>query len=162
MVLLTCAFFIEGSDNGDTVCVETKEILQEFKKILGESFSFRHMRYRRASLPIKWHLDLFNRTKSHLDDMNNSDVSLPWSCQSRVTWRDLGPQYFPRYVRDVVCLQSKCSFEKFSCQERPYSIKVLHLTDPGSCHLPSSSAPKWKMQDVKISLCCECSFRTIP
>lgn len=86
------------------------------------------------------------------------DSTLPWECGSNVTWRDLGEQYFPRYISEVVCWQTSCWYGHYSCRPVIQTIKVLKLND-GQCRdptLPPTIRRSWMLADVETSAFCQC------
>ena len=84
---------------------------------------------------------------------------LPWECGSNVTWRDLGELYFPRYISEVVCLESNCWYGHYSCRPVIQTIKVLKLNQE-NCRdtaLPPTLRRRWMLADVETSAFCQCS-----
>ena len=47
-----------------------------------------------------------------------------WECAQEIVWSDLGADFFPRYLRSVVCSQSVCWFGAFECRPRAFTVKV--------------------------------------
>ncbi|XP_060569038.1 uncharacterized protein LOC132727518 [Ruditapes philippinarum] len=41
---------------------------------------------------------------------------LPWSCNCKYGWRDLGSGYNPRFVREGSCRSKTCWFGHFACR----------------------------------------------
>ena len=85
--------------------------------------------------------------------------SLPWECESSVSWCDLGLLYFPRYISDVVCLENNCWYGHCSCRPVMQIIKVLKLNKDNSrdMMLPPVLRPRWVLADVETSVFCQCS-----
>ena len=50
-----------------------------------------------------------------------------WECAQKIVWRDLGADFFPRYLRSVVCTQTACWFGAFECRPRAFTVKVRHV-----------------------------------
>ncbi|XP_045163818.1 uncharacterized protein LOC123528139 [Mercenaria mercenaria] len=57
-----------------------------------------------------------------------SDV-LPWSCNCKHFWRDLGNGFNPRFIRDGACSRKTCWFGHFECVPQKYEINVLGRLD---------------------------------
>ena len=87
------------------------------------------------------------------------DTSLPWECSSNATWRDLGETYLPRYIAEVVCLDSTCWFGHYSCRPVIETIRVLKMNE-ANCRdpaLPSSIRRQWLLAEVETSVFCQCA-----
>lgn len=84
-----------------------------------------------------------------------------WTCETTKVWNDLGPKFFPRRVRSVICSSSTCWFKHFRCRPKHYTIKVLKKKE-GLCLRVNSSAgiPRfedfWELVDHQITVNCEC------
>ena len=50
-----------------------------------------------------------------------------WECAQKIVWRDMGADFFPRYLRSVVCTQTACWFGAFECRPRAFTVKVRHV-----------------------------------
>lgn len=66
------------------------------------------------------------------DDGNNNDrikrsdkYKMQWECESRIKWIDLGPDYFPRYLRTVECVAKYCWYGHYKCKPRSFTVKIL-------------------------------------
>lgn len=49
----------------------------------------------------------------------------PFSCASEVVWEDLGPSYFPRFLRSLRCTSDRCLYGLRRCRARAFTVKVL-------------------------------------
>ncbi|XP_017775668.1 PREDICTED: protein trunk-like [Nicrophorus vespilloides] len=93
--------------------------------------------------------------------------ALAWHCKSKVHWSDLGIDYFPRYMRSVECLKDKCWYNRFECQPRSFTVKVLRRK-PGNCTLippgvrvgtiglPTDLRELWVWEERALNFCCDC------
>ena len=108
---------------------------------------------------------------------SNSGGAEPWQCQSELIWEDLGADHYPRYIRRVKCIQTKCYNDFYQCQERAFTIKVLRRV--GDRCTPVYSATmvedanggtgfkrqllryeqEWIFEERALSFCCECARR---
>lgn len=100
----------------------------------------------------------------------NPDVfkTRPWECSSKLTWIDLGLQYFPRYIRTVKCISQKCWYGHFNCKPKSFTIKILKKKS-GSCirisdkllmltleEFSSEYTELWVWEEIAINFCCDC------
>lgn len=88
------------------------------------------------------------------------ELPLPWSCEGRVAWRDLGPDYFPRYIREVECAQRTCWYSHYKCRAKPYTLKVLKRNSIACNRSDAASldiSVLWGFHDIETTLSCECS-----
>ncbi|KAJ1522152.1 hypothetical protein ONE63_002463 [Megalurothrips usitatus] len=96
---------------------------------------------------------------------------LQWHCESPLRWVDLGPDYFPRYLRSADCANSACTGAGFVCRPRSFSVKVLRRRE-GVCApagdlpveestvgLPSDLRDLWVWELRAVNFCCVCSLR---
>ena len=88
------------------------------------------------------------------DEFKNA--TLPWYCGSKVVWHDLGPLTFPRFMRDVECVQSTCWFGHFRCVGKALSVKVIQRDGEPTTN-PIGLQENWRVKDVTVTLYCECS-----
>ncbi|KAG5890407.1 hypothetical protein JTB14_026288 [Gonioctena quinquepunctata] len=99
----------------------------------------------------------------------SSDYKQEWHCKSRIKWIDLGPDYFPRYLRSVECLADKCWFDIYKCKPRSFTVKILRRrrnrcvtaapgTKIGMAGLPNSLKELWVWEERAVSFCCDCSM----
>lgn len=66
----------------------------------------------------------FQDAETILNEMTNS-VPLPWACDCEKYWRDLGVDYYPRYVHDGRCRSDTCWFGHFRCVPMKYELGVI-------------------------------------
>lgn len=92
----------------------------------------------------------------------------PWKCDATIKWVDLGPDYFPRFLRTVECTKQYCWYKKFMCKPKSFAVKVLHrrkgicadaanLRKISSFEFRSALGELWKWEEVAINFCCECA-----
>lgn len=55
----------------------------------------------------------------------NTRYKKQWECESRIKWIDLGPDYFPRYLRSVECTSKYCWYGHYKCKPRSFTVKIL-------------------------------------
>ncbi|KAE8748822.1 Prothoracicotropic hormone, partial [Frankliniella occidentalis] len=96
---------------------------------------------------------------------------MQWHCESPLRWVDLGPDYFPRYLRSADCGHHTCTGSGFVCRPRSFSVKVLRRRE-GVC-APASDLPReestvglphdlrdmWVWELRAVNFCCVCSMR---
>ncbi|XP_052832469.1 protein trunk-like [Octopus bimaculoides] len=93
---------------------------------------------------------------------SNEQRRLPWQCTSRHTWRDLGNNYFPQYIRSVRCLSKRCWFDHYRCQAKSSRVKVLVRKSNSCVPVPVSDQSNshyehlWVFKERSVTLCCEC------
>lgn len=49
----------------------------------------------------------------------------PWECKPRIKWVNLGQDSFPRFLRTVECTKSSCFYQRYTCQPRSFTVKML-------------------------------------
>ncbi|XP_045163819.2 protein trunk-like [Mercenaria mercenaria] len=83
---------------------------------------------------------------------------LPWSCDCRYFWRDLGDGYNPRFVRDGACHNSTCWFGHFECAPQKYALNVLRRSDALEDQLDYSAqlSNNYAFVAVNITVNCLC------
>lgn len=93
----------------------------------------------------------------------------PWKCDASIKWIDLGPDYFPRFLRTVECTRHYCWYKKFMCKPKSFAVKVLHrrkgicadaanLRKISSFEFRSALGELWKWEEVAVNFCCECAI----
>ncbi|GJQ88321.1 trk [Trypoxylus dichotomus] len=99
-----------------------------------------------------------------------SDVE-QWECEASVRWKDLGGDYFPRYLRSVECMgDGKCWYGHFFCKPKSFTVKLLKRrrdkcvsalpqTKIGTTGLPSDLKQLWVWEERAVNFCCECSLK---
>lgn len=94
------------------------------------------------------------------------DVSMisspaPWTCQTTELWKNLGSNFFPRYLRSVKCTNSACWFGHFKCRPKIFQVKILKRKQ-GVCTrvYTAKGQPRfedyWEMKSQNVALYCEC------
>lgn len=99
----------------------------------------------------------------------NAKKLYPWKCEASIKWVDMGPEYFPRYLRTVECTRHYCWYKVFVCKPKSFAVKILHR-QKGKCanaaNLKKISAfdfrgdfgELWKWEEVAINFCCDCAI----
>lgn len=98
----------------------------------------------------------------------NSLKPRQWECESRISWLDLGPDYFPRYIRSVECLSKYCWYGHYKCKPRSFTVKLLRRrngvctvakpnTRIGTVGLPDDLSVLWVWEERAVNFCCDCS-----
>lgn len=116
--------------------------------------------------------DTLSRTKRAYGRGSNADNAkklYPWKCEASIKWVDMGPDYFPRYLRTVECTRHYCWYKVFVCKPKSFAVKILHR-QKGMCanaaNLKKISAfdfrgeygELWKWEEVAINFCCDCAI----
>lgn len=94
--------------------------------------------------------------------------SNPWKCDASIKWVDLGPDYFPRFLRSVQCTRHKCWYSFFECKPKSFAVKVLHrrkgmcadasnLRKISSFEFHGEFGEVWKWKEVAVNFCCDCA-----
>ncbi|XP_040158090.1 protein trunk [Anopheles arabiensis] len=92
----------------------------------------------------------------------------PWECEAKIRWIDLGPEYFPRFLRTVECTRQKCWYGHYSCQPRSFTVKILRrrtgecvqsdrLRRIGVDGLPGELRELWVWEERAVNFCCDCA-----
>lgn len=92
-----------------------------------------------------------------------------WECPSKIAWTDLGPDYYPRYLRSVECLTKNCWYGHYVCKPRSFTVKILKrrkgrcvFSDEGSKvgedGLPQDLRELWVWEERAVNFCCDCSL----
>lgn len=93
----------------------------------------------------------------------------PWKCDSYLRWVDLGPDFFPRYLRTVECVKHFCWYKAFICKPKSFGIKVLKRRK-GICadttnlkklithEFGSNTGEMWQWEEIAINFCCDCAL----
>lgn len=116
--------------------------------------------------------ETLSRTKRAYGRGSNADNAkklYPWKCEASIKWVDMGPDYFPRYLRTVECTRHYCWYKVFVCKPKSFAVKILHR-QKGMCanaaNLKKISAfdfrgeygELWKWEEVAINFCCDCAI----
>ena len=104
-------------------------------------------------------LNIQNQQRNLIHVPFSVNNSLPWECESRVLWHDLGALYYPRYISRVECLETSCWYGHCTCNPVMLTLKVLKLNRDNSDDtiLPPVLRPHWTLADVETSVFCQCS-----
>lgn len=91
--------------------------------------------------------------------------SVPCFCHSsRFKSRDLGPQYYPRYLSEKTCDNSLCGSDSIYCCTPSYhTILVLKneaSTDTKDGRLPGFMRAQWKFEEVNVTVSCVCEMKS--
>lgn len=93
----------------------------------------------------------------------------PWACEGQTRWLDLGPNYFPQYLRTVECTKQTCWYGHFACRPRSFTMKLLRKKT-GECvptsrknkigvaGLPGDIREKWIWEERAVNFCCDCEM----
>lgn len=94
----------------------------------------------------------------------------PWKCEGQIKWLDLGPDYFPRYLRSVECVKEFCWYGHFACMPKSFTVKLLRRRR-GKCvpsertnhrvgvaGLPGDLRELWVWEERAVNFCCECAM----
>ena len=54
-----------------------------------------------------------------------SEIKKPWDCGMQTVWKDLGEDYFPRFLRVVECAKTQCFYGRYTCQPRSFTVQLL-------------------------------------
>ncbi|XP_055692174.1 protein trunk [Lutzomyia longipalpis] len=93
-----------------------------------------------------------DRTKRAIDRPN-------WSCEAHIRWQDLGPDYFPRYLRSVECVQAHCYYGHYDCRPRFFSVRLLRRRKGECAALKMDSVDLWVWEERAVAMCCDCVYR---
>ncbi|XP_026461997.1 protein trunk [Ctenocephalides felis] len=92
----------------------------------------------------------------------------PWQCEKRIQWLDLGPDYFPRYLRSVECTKHTCFYGHYRCKPRSFTLRLMRRKaglcaqlEPdkkiGVAGLPLQLRELWVWEERAVNFCCECA-----
>ncbi|KAL3855270.1 hypothetical protein ACJMK2_014486 [Sinanodonta woodiana] len=101
----------------------------------------------------------FTQPSRHTDGRPHVHLE-SWHCHQERVWRDLGPDFYPRFITDMRCLNTTCLFGNHFCKSVNVYTKVLMKSEESSCvdvFIPSELRSKWVFQDILVSVYCECS-----
>lgn len=97
----------------------------------------------------------------------NMPIERPWECEAKIKWIDLGPDYFPRFLRSVECTTKKCWYNHYACKPRSFTVKLLRRRN-GECvqtnelyrvtndNLPDDLKELWVWEERAVNFCCDC------
>lgn len=91
-----------------------------------------------------------------------------WECQSKIRWQDLGPDYYPRYLRSVECTSQTCWYDMMQCRPRSFTVKLLRRKRDrcvedngfkvGNMGLPHDLRELWVWEERAVNFCCDCAL----
>lgn len=98
----------------------------------------------------------------------------PWFCDSKIRWHDLGPDYYPRWLRTVECVKHDCWYGKGTCKPKSFTIKLLKR-QRGKCVSAEGALPSldlgeakekspnlqlevWTWEERAVNFCCDCAL----
>uniref|UniRef100_A0A336LSK6 CSON003225 protein n=1 Tax=Culicoides sonorensis TaxID=179676 RepID=A0A336LSK6_CULSO len=118
-----------------------------------------------------------NRKTRNSGNYYRSDKQLqrekPWFCESKIRWHDLGPDYYPRWLRTVECVKHDCWYGKATCKPKSFTVKILKrqqgkcVTAEGlsSLDLPNQEKKPenthlevWTWEERAVNFCCDCAL----
>lgn len=84
---------------------------------------------------------------------------LPWECDCRHFWRDLGSKFSPRFVRDAVCQSNTCWFGHYECVPQKYGLKVLQRLDflDHSVAHTNKFSEDFAFTTINVTVNCKCT-----
>jgi len=111
-----------------------------------------------------------NTRRGNNNNNNNNNIlyERPWECEAKIKWIDLGPDYFPRFLRTVECTRKKCWYNHYECQTRSFTVKLLRRRN-GECvktneihpvsndELPGELKELWVWEERAVNFCCDCA-----
>ncbi|CAG7720349.1 unnamed protein product [Allacma fusca] len=107
-----------------------------------------------------------NVSQSKLKKKRADAEPLPWICETTYEWKDLGANYYPRFIRTAECKTKFCVQGFFQCQPKNYKTRILKRTLPDDQNLdvdndevvlPEPLQSNWKLVTINVQLCCECT-----
>ncbi|KAK3580351.1 hypothetical protein CHS0354_014824 [Potamilus streckersoni] len=101
-----------------------------------------------------------SRPGSGVTGIRSNDHIQPWQCRQEMAWRDLGENFFPRFITEVRCSNSSCLGGQAFCRPVNINIKILKASDDSNCAdplLPTTLRSKWAFHDISMPVYCECS-----
>lgn len=110
--------------------------------------------------------DIIRNKRGHeLWSRRKNQIPTTWKCEATIDWVDLGPDYFPRYLRTIKCTKHLCYYDQFRCKAKSFAVKILHrakgmCVDAGNLRkvadFKSEYSELWRWEEVAINFCCEC------
>lgn len=88
-----------------------------------------------------------------------------WVCKAKIRWIELGPDYYPPYLRTVECVKHDCWYRLYSCKPRSFTVKLLRRRK-GECvptgrlsfdGMPGEMRELWVWEERAVNFCCDCS-----
>lgn len=106
----------------------------------------------------------------HRRSFMEMDSMQQWQCEMKIVWKDLGVDYFPRYLRSVECTErERCWYGHFRCKPRSFTVKILKRrrdkclaaapnTRIGINGLHPDLKRLWVWEEHAVNFCCDCSL----
>ncbi|CAH1796237.1 unnamed protein product [Owenia fusiformis] len=111
-------------------------------------------------LDLAHNLGRSKRSRRGQTDPFSAALPLPWECESLEVWRDLGTDYYPRYIREYECMSNQnCWYGHYKCKPKYYKAKVLRRNTERCApdmSLPAEIRNNWLLRDIGIAIYCEC------
>lgn len=123
--------------------------------------------YNHTELRRKIHFDSKNAGTelSHKTTLHRFIRSLgPCHCDSVIEWIYLGADYFPRYMRSVVCAEQKCYYGTGTCKPRKFTLNFLKrkrgecvtIEDDSLLFIAGENIGLWIWEEKAVNFCCDC------
>lgn len=116
------------------------------------------------------HTDIEHSKHVRLKRKADNSPYRQWNCLSKIAWTDLGPGYFPRYLRSVECSGKPCWYGRYLCKPRSFTVKILKRQDKCVSAQPmyvdrynkmerlhNDLKELWVWEERAINFCCYCS-----
>merc|ERR1719239_591871 len=90
------------------------------------------------------------------------NIEPPWSCYMEPRTLSMEKGHFPPWLSTGKCIQKKCFYRLYNCEEEQYMIKVLKR-DPEHCNpVPTISnetvyEERWNLEEYPIVVGCKCA-----
>lgn len=148
----------EDSTKRDTISVPPFYVDDDYIHELGEEPAWSYASHRHLMM-----MDQSHRMRRNVKNRRQ------WECESKIAWTDLGPDYFPRYVRNVECTSKRCWYGMYKCTPRSFTVKVLKRrrgkcveslpgTKVGETGLHSDLKELWVWEERAVNFCCDCAL----
>jgi len=89
-----------------------------------------------------------------IDEM--MDNILPWSCECKPKWRDLGQGYVPRHIRDNECAMTSCYHGHYRCVPKTYNVRVFKHDAQGRKNTYNSLMCGYEYETVTVVVGASC------
>lgn len=116
------------------------------------------------------HMDTIDNEEARVKRKAENGAVRQWDCVAKISWSDLGPGYFPRYLRSVDCYSKTCWYAQYSCKPRSFTVKILKRQN--KCvsaelkyvdknnkmnRLHNDLNELWVWEERAVNFCCYCS-----
>ncbi|XP_045190988.2 prothoracicotropic hormone-like [Mercenaria mercenaria] len=94
-----------------------------------------------------------------------SDAGYPlptdWHCLSLTRWRDLGENYYPRFIKQELCTSRQCYNDFYTCFPQYYPLTVLRKRRDNEesreeTALPLQLREMWVFEVIEVPVACMC------